>query len=101
LCSSIYFSLSLHDALPIFRRAMAFMGELLGIFIIYIFLRLYFLNFTGVIGLSPELNIYTESIWVRLATFIHILPEYFKMIIFPRSEEHTSELQSPDHLVCR
>src|SRR5258708_28155519 len=22
-------------------------------------------------------------------------------IIFPRSEEHTSELQSPDHLVCR
>src|SRR5258708_30941142 len=21
--------------------------------------------------------------------------------IFPRSEEHTSELQSPDHLVCR
>src|SRR5438552_13039701 len=22
-------------------------------------------------------------------------------IVFPRSEEHTSELQSPDHLVCR
>src|SRR5258708_27317682 len=21
--------------------------------------------------------------------------------VFPRSEEHTSELQSPDHLVCR
>src|SRR5947208_10571542 len=22
-------------------------------------------------------------------------------VLFPRSEEHTSELQSPDHLVCR
>src|SRR5207244_11499548 len=24
-----------------------------------------------------------------------------KVMPFPRSEEHTSELQSPDHLVCR
>src|SRR5258708_17899817 len=26
---------------------------------------------------------------------------YFSMKLFERSEEHTSELQSPDHLVCR
>src|SRR5207244_11000417 len=25
----------------------------------------------------------------------------FASIVHPRSEEHTSELQSPDHLVCR
>src|SRR5258708_36899633 len=24
-----------------------------------------------------------------------------RALIYPRSEEHTSELQSPDHLVCR
>src|SRR5258708_18169940 len=26
---------------------------------------------------------------------------FLEMTIGPRSEEHTSELQSPDHLVCR
>src|SRR5258708_16449041 len=29
------------------------------------------------------------------------LHEYIDMYILVRSEEHTSELQSPDHLVCR
>src|SRR5258708_19491075 len=31
------------------------------------------------------------------------LPHHFTARVFPspRSEEHTSELQSPDHLVCR
>src|SRR5258708_18983997 len=32
------------------------------------------------------------GIWIEIAQFIH-KPK--------RSEEHTSELQSPDHLVCR
>src|SRR5258708_18832104 len=27
--------------------------------------------------------------------------QYYSTEKFPRSEEHTSELQSPDHLVCR
>src|SRR5258708_16587536 len=26
---------------------------------------------------------------------------HMEYVSFPRSEEHTSELQSPDHLVCR
>src|SRR5574344_618723 len=36
--------------------------------------------------------------------FIPDNKKYFKEAVrlgFPRSEEHTSELQSPDHLVCR
>src|SRR5258708_35813035 len=29
------------------------------------------------------------------------LEDIFEDLLLPRSEEHTSELQSPDHLVCR
>src|SRR5258708_14670172 len=37
--------------------------------------------------------------WVlRLVTFI---PGASSLVYWRRSEEHTSELQSPDHLVCR
>src|SRR5207244_13286925 len=34
---------------------------------------------------------------------IHLVQEKFAALLFEeeRSEEHTSELQSPDHLVCR
>src|SRR5258708_15225850 len=34
-----------------------------------------------------------------LITFLH--PTFRLHMADPRSEEHTSELQSPDHLVCR
>src|SRR5947208_6273857 len=39
--------------------------------------------------------------WFRHAMFY--LPEYavYELQVGGRSEEHTSELQSPDHLVCR
>src|SRR5258708_21544049 len=32
---------------------------------------------------------------------VQVLAEEVRLIPEPRSEEHTSELQSPDHLVCR
>src|SRR5947208_4580323 len=38
------------------------------------------------------------SVWLPTASKrFHIMPDCRT----PRSEEHTSELQSPDHLVCR
>src|SRR5207244_4548780 len=43
-----------------------------------------------------------RSVLIRLGDNIstdHIMPAGAKVL--PRSEEHTSELQSPDHLVCR
>lgn len=64
-------------------RALVFIGTLAILFLIYLYARINFLNFTGVIGLTGELNSYTGSIWVRLATFVHILPEYFKMMLWP------------------
>src|SRR5258708_17706348 len=48
-------------------------------------------------------------IYTDFATALRLYPElvrrYFAQLVKPdelfRSEEHTSELQSPDHLVCR
>src|SRR5438552_5324446 len=43
--------------------------------------------------LSKVDSVYTVMIYASHCPFVHV--------DFPRSEEHTSELQSPDHLVCR
>src|SRR5438552_7230344 len=39
--------------------------------------------------------------WASAPTRVHALPEYYRTAATARSEEHTSELQSPDHLVYR
>src|SRR5258708_14170095 len=39
--------------------------------------------------------------YTRAAHFIGLWKSELVLIELPRSEEHTSELQSPDHLVCR
>src|SRR5690348_17559740 len=45
-----------------------------------------------------------ETTWLNLATELMMMPVWERgqhVISMPRSEEHTSELQSPVHLVCR
>src|SRR5258708_40279751 len=66
------YTLSLHDALPILARRS----------------ELFAFN-TALVRLTP---------WLRAARAARSarLPD-----VEQRSEEHTSELQSPDHLVCR
>ena len=56
---------------------------LLLIALSFIYLKLTVLNFTGNFGLSDQTNIYNEKIWVRMFTFITILPEYFRRLVFP------------------
>lgn len=60
---------------------------LLGIYFSIAGLYLYFkftaLNFAGTHGLTDQKNIYTENLHIRLITFLNILPEYFKMMLFP------------------
>src|SRR5207244_13331604 len=74
------YTLSLHDALPIFRitsssahashSATRFRGD-------------------AILPTAPPIS------------GSHGLPVIASKTANPRSEEHTSELQSPDHLVCR
>src|SRR5258708_13721023 len=70
------YTLSLHDALPIFHGWASFTGNASG--------RLSALSVNG------NLEVYD---------FDTVLPATEH--VASRSEEHTSELQSPDHLVCR
>src|SRR5258708_21650364 len=54
-------------------------------------------------------GIVREAVFLRLRVFkcevgidrAQSLISYLRSMTLPRSEEHTSELQSPDHLVCR
>src|SRR3989338_818867 len=66
-----------------FFKPILFILFLSAIFSFFLYIRINFLNFTGVMGLTGDINPYTENIWLRISTFVHILPEYFKMILFP------------------
>jgi hypothetical protein len=51
--------------------------------IFYLLLKFSVFNFSGTLGLTNVENVYTEHLYVRIFTFIHILPEYLKMFFFP------------------
>jgi len=51
----------------------------------YLIMKFTWFNFSDSLGLTKEKNIYTENLNVRLNTFIGILPEYYKMILYPKS----------------
>src|SRR5207244_9964036 len=87
------YSLSLHDALPIYPVRSRYIGELALI--------------GGDIGQEqPGLDRRVEGIGVQRGLRVrrafagmaqNALDPHHRL----RSEEHTSELQSPDHIVCR
>ncbi len=82
LGSSVYVAVSKRERL---RRDEGWV--LLGITVvvgIYLVLKMTVLNFSGGFGLSMEVNEYTESLVLRLTTFISVLWEYAVMIFFPR-----------------
>src|SRR5207244_12094671 len=79
------YTLSLHDALPIFQRHF-----------LAVRCEPVFLDFQLVCA-RPDADLGLFAPFVPdngHALSVHV---YFRV----RSEEHTSELQSPDHLVCR
>jgi tetratricopeptide (TPR) repeat protein len=51
--------------------------------VVYLLLKFSFFNFSDSIGLTQANNVYTEHLYVRIFTFISILPEYLKMFLFP------------------
>src|SRR5438552_4929221 len=49
-------------------------------------------------GPLPSLH---RGITKMFIAFVTVSPRLLLKVSYERSEEHTSELQSPDHLVCR
>src|SRR5258708_18957951 len=52
-------------------------------------------------ALGSELSLVANVAWSVLPGIAPVVFHRNPAIAFLRSEEHTSELQSPDHLVCR
>ena len=50
---------------------------------VFVYAKMTVLDFTGAGGLTGENNIYTQKLWVRLATFLNIFPAYLKMFFLP------------------
>src|SRR5690348_18086227 len=87
-------TLSLHDALPILPERKVRSKPLTPV------AEAHFEEFyKGTEGRDVS----TTMVFVRLLSKLLRDPEIGQLIvpIIPRSEEHTSELQSPVHLVCR
>ncbi len=53
------------------------------ILIFYLLLRLTLLNFQNTLNFYNYSNIYSENLFIRMLTFLNLLPEYFKLLIFP------------------
>lgn len=50
---------------------------------LYTYLKLNVWVFSNQVGLTGQDNIYTQNIWVRIKTFFHVLPEYFRLTLVP------------------
>src|SRR5438552_12851660 len=59
------------------------------------------LGFVGAGGIGFYLQTYLRMIDYPAASTVLLVTVAMVMVVDARSEEHTSELQSPDHLVCR
>src|SRR5207244_10328044 len=94
---SVIYALSLHDALPIS----------MGSFMTQQFITEHGDSLAGAVlsgsnGAPPQSA--RLGLWLARLERLRVGPRgksaLMKSLVF-RSEEHTSELQSPDHLVCR
>src|SRR3712207_7029434 len=82
------YTLSLHDALPILIQP-RFVGDSVGLSMTVTFVALLFWGWVlGALG-------------ALLAIPLTLLVKAMLVDVDPRSEEHTSELQSRQYLVCR
>jgi hypothetical protein len=52
--------------------------------ITYFTLKFTVFKFGDEAGLTAEKNLYTENLHIRIITFFNILPEYFKLFLFPK-----------------
>ncbi len=63
------------------KKSLPFFGIAFG----YFLLRLTVLNFQNTLNFYNHQNIYTESVFVRINTFLNLIPEYFALLFFPQN----------------
>lgn len=52
--------------------------------VLYIMLRIFFLNFSNIFNFYDKSNIYSQNIFVRLYTFFYVFFQYIYILIFPK-----------------
>ncbi len=73
-----------------FDRFLVGSVSLLGVVAFGFFvLKLTWLNFADTMGMIEGQNIYTESVWVRLRTFVSTLDRYLELIVWPAALSYT------------
>ncbi|MDP6978205.1 MAG: tetratricopeptide repeat protein [Myxococcota bacterium] len=55
----------------------------------YFAIKLTWLNFANTVGMVEGYNVYTESLWVRLYTFVSVLDRYFELLVWPWTLSYT------------
>jgi hypothetical protein len=74
----------------------------IGINVIYIILRLTVLNFANTLNFYNGHNIYSDSIVVRLITFLSLLPQYLNLVLYPRIlfiDRNATIVMSPNAII--
>src|SRR5207244_11957953 len=93
-------SLSLHDALPIWKGRSSDQVIRFGV-LLSLATPNYWVAIVLLLVFSVELR------WLPVGGYGTTFGDHLRHLFLPaltialRSEEHTSELQSPDHIVCR
>lgn len=66
------------------KKVWLWLGLFVALDITYLVLKFTVFKFGDEAGLTSEKNLYTENLHIRIITFFNILPEYFKLFLFPK-----------------
>jgi len=81
ILTSLYWMIREKKPLP--KTAALGLGATLVMTLIYLALKFTVLNFTKTIGLTDDVNAYTQDLGLRLTTFLHIIWDYAVLIFAP------------------
>src|SRR5690606_41349203 len=99
LSNTAIYPLSLHDALPIWLLTLFYVFPLFN-FRSLSGVKIYIVALCWVI-FTLLLPVFQAGFEVNSDVFLKCMQRFLLVIILIRSEEHTSELQSRENLVCR
>lgn len=83
LAGLISYYLFVQDKLKFNRQVLTYLSVILVFTALYLVGKFTVFQFSEHAGLSEQQDIYTENIRVRITTFLNVMPEYFKMFLYP------------------